>query len=429
MTAMNKSLPGAVLVTVGDELLLGDRADTNGGWLAAFLTQAGFRVQQIMTVGDDHAAIQAALSGAIEAAKGGVVVVTGGLGPTQDDVTREAVADWLGVALRSDPQIREELEVRFRNRGIARLPTPNLRLTQVPEGAEVLPNLAGTAPGLALSLGSKGSQGGWLFLLPGVPVEMRALMEKEVAPRLDRVMNPRPTPPASALIRTSGIPESALAERLEAVLEGTPGIVVQYRPSWEGVELRITSSAGPDALSSFLAEANETLAPWQYGGDGSSLAEAVIARCARVGWTLAVAESCTGGLLGARLTTVPGSSSVFLGGVIAYANRLKTSLLGVEGATLDAYGAVSEPVAMQMAAGIRALTGAQVGVSITGVAGPGGGAPHRPVGTVCFGLVDAQGREVSEQVYFPGGRDEVRERAVQHALRLVYQAALTRIKA
>jgi nicotinamide-nucleotide amidase len=420
--------PGAVLLTIGDELLLGDRVDTNGGWLAAFLSAAGFRVQMILTVGDDVPAMHSALSRAVEVAAGGVVVMTGGLGPTTDDVTREAVASWLGVPLQEDPAILETLEARFRQRGFANLPLPNRRLAQVPEGAEVLPNPAGTAPGLALSLAGRGPAGGWLFLLPGVPVEMRALMEQEVGPRLARLPGPRPAPLASAVVRTAGIPESALAEMLEPLTGGTPGILVQYRPSWEGVELRITASDGPDALEGFMSRAAHILEPWQYGGAESSLAGAVLARCEAMGWTIAVAESCTGGLLGARLTAVPGSARVFLGGVVAYANDVKVGLLGVEETTLAAHGAVSEIVARQMAEGVRARLGATVGVSITGVAGPGGGSPHRPVGTVCFGLADTDQGWVSEQVHFPGGRDEIRERAVQHALRLIDQGARKRIR-
>jgi nicotinamide-nucleotide amidase len=425
---MDPARPGAVLLTIGDELLLGDRVDTNGGWLAAFLTTLGFRVHMILSVGDDIPAIHGALSRAVEVAAGGIVVVTGGLGPTTDDVTRGAVATWMGVPLEEDPAILETLEARFQQRGFATLPLPNRRLAQVPAGAEVLPNSAGTAPGLALPLSGKGRGEGWLFLLPGVPVEMRALMEQEVGPRLTRLPGLRLAPLPSAVIRTSGIPESALAEILEPLAEGTPGILVQYRPSWEGVELRITATDGHDALESFLARASHVLEPWQYGGAGSSLAGAVLARLEALGWTVAVAESCTGGLLGARLTAVPGSSAVFLGGVVAYANDVKTGWLGVEETALAAHGAVSEIVARQMAEGVRARMGATLGVSITGVAGPGGGSPHRPVGTVCFGLVDADQGGVAEQVHFPGGRDEIRERAVQHALRLIDQAARKRTK-
>lgn len=417
--------PEAVILTVGDELLIGDRTDTNAGWIAGFLDKAGFSVQAILTVGDSSEAIGEALSRAVKWAPGGVVIVTGGLGPTTDDVTREAVAAWFGVPLKEDPSLREELEARFRARGFSKLPTPNLRLTQVPQGAEILPNSAGTAPGLAIQASGDASdrEAGWVFLLPGVPVEMKVLMETQVGPRLDRVFVERPAPLASVVLQTSGIPESALAEALEPLVGGTPGILLQYRPSWDGVELRVSSVDGQVALDEFLAQAEPVLSRWRYRMGNGSLAGEVLRLCGERGWTLATAESCTGGLLGARLTEVPGSSTVFLGGAVAYANAAKSSLLGVDPVLLERFGAVSEPVARAMAEGALRVTGADLAVSITGVAGPGGGSPHRPVGTVCLALARAVGDTSVEQIRFPGGREEIRHRAVQHALRLIYQVA------
>ncbi len=418
--------PRAVILTVGDELLLGDRADTNARWIAAFLAELGFAVEGVLTVGDDAPRIAEALDWAVDRVHDGVVIMTGGLGPTTDDVSRESVAEWLGVALREEPSIRTGLEVHFRARGFAGLPRTNLRLTFVPEGAEILPNPSGTAPGLVLSLPATheaASRSGLLFMLPGVPAEMEAIMRQEVAPRLDARFGERPVRPAFRILRTSGIPESALAEQLEPIVLGTPGLLVQYRPSWEGVELRVSTSEGEQALDRFMVEADPVLAPWCYGGQGSTLQAVVIDRLRALGWTLAVAESCTGGLLGARLTEVSGSSDVFLGGVVSYANAVKISVLGVPSPLLAAHGAVSEPVARQMAEGVVKVAEASVGISITGIAGPAGGSHHRPVGTVCFGLVSPATGTLSEQVRFPGGRDEIRHRAVQHALRLVDQAA------
>jgi nicotinamide-nucleotide amidase len=416
--------PRAFVLTVGDELLLGDRADTNAPWIAAFLSAAGFAVEGVATVGDDTGRIGEALSWALKRVRAGVVIMTGGLGPTTDDVSREAVAEWLGVPLLEDPAIRAGLEAHFRARGFDRLPVTNLRLTQVPAGAEVLPNGSGTAPGLLVPLPARRKgDAGVLVMLPGVPTEMKALMRDEVAPRLRAHFGDPVDPVPSRILRTAGIPESALAEQLEPLVRGTPGILVQYRPSWDGVELRVSAAAGAPALDQFLADADGVLRPWTYGGEGASLASAVLSRLATLGWTLGVAESCTGGLLGARLTAVPGSSATFLGGVISYANEVKTSMLGVPAVTLQAEGAVSEPVARSMAEGAARAAEASVGVAITGVAGPGGGSPHRPVGTVWFGLVSPATGTVAERVQFPGGRDEIRHRAAQHALRLIYQAA------
>jgi nicotinamide-nucleotide amidase len=415
--------PPAVLLTIGDELLLGDRADTNARWLAEALTDASFQVREILSVGDEEAEIRGALARAESRAAGGVVVVTGGLGPTLDDRTREAVALHRNVDLEEDPAVLEVLSARFLERGYAELPPLNRRIARVPRGARVLPNPAGSAPGLELPAGGGGAV---IFLLPGVPTEMKAIFGGSVLERLDILFPERVAPPAVEIVLTSGIPESALAGELEACLEPLPGVKLQYRPSVDGVELRfsVEGPAADERLAAALAAAEGVLAPWSFGGRGTTAAEAALAACRGAGWRLAVAESCTGGMLGAHLTAVPGSSDVVVGGVIAYDNRLKTDLLDVPGGLLETHGAVSAPVARAMASGACSRLRADIAVSITGVAGPGGGSEARPVGTVWFGLCRPGAPVRARHERFPGTREEIRRRAVQFALRWVRMEAL-----
>ena len=423
MTTRMDRHPPAVLLTIGDELLVGDRADTNARWLAEGLTAASFRVVEILSVGDDEAEIREALTRADARGAGGVLVVTGGLGPTLDDRTREAMAEHRDLDLEEDPAVLEILTARFLARGYPELPPLNRRLARVPRGARVLPNPVGSAPGLELPAQPGGAR---VFLLPGVPAEMKAIFSGAVMERLDVHFPDRPAPPVVEIVRTTGIPESRLAQELEVCLEGIPGVNLQYRPAVEGVELRFSAVglAASERLAMALDAVDPVLARWRYGGRESTLEGATLEACRKAAWQLAVAESCTGGMLGARLTSVPGSSDVVLGGVVAYHNRVKTELLGVPDELLSDHGAVSAPVAEAMASGVRRRLGAQVGVSITGVAGPGGGSEHRPVGTVWFGL-DRAGADVrSRHAVFPGNRDEIRRRAVQYALQWVRREAL-----
>lgn len=415
--------PPAVLLTIGDELLVGDRADTNARWLAEGLTAASFGVVEILSVGDDESEIREALIRADARASGGILVVTGGLGPTLDDRTREAVAAHRGLGLEEDPAVLEILTARFLARGYPELPPLNRRIARVPHGARVLPNPVGSAPGLELPPQSGGAR---VFLLPGVPDEMKAIFSGSVMERLDVHFPERPAPPVVEIIRTTGIPESRLAQELEMRLEAVPGVNLQYRPAVEGVELRFSAqgAAASERLAMALAAVEPVIAPWRYGGRESTLEGATLEACRRAGWRLAVAESCTGGMVGARLTSVPGSSDVVLGGVVAYHNRVKTELLGVSENLISVHGAVSAPVAEAMASGVRRRLGADVAVSITGVAGPGGGSEHRPVGTVWFGLDRAATDVRSRLAVFPGNRDEIRRRAVQYALHWVRREAL-----
>ncbi len=416
------TLPRAAILTIGDELLKGERVDTNAAWLARHLTRSGFRVTEVVSVGDPPEEIRHGLREArAVVGEGGLVVATGGLGPTLDDRTRDAVAEEFGRELVEDPELLAELEARFRSRGFDALPTPNRRVARVPEGARLLPNREGTAPGLVLE-----EAGIMVVLLPGVPAEMRHLVEGPFREVLEERFQGRGGAgvPVVRSIRTTGIPESALAERIEDLLSDTGAVNLASLPSVLGVEL-VVSATGPDAQRS-VEEMMDTLLrrlePWVYDAPSGDLAEAVLLRMRASGWTVAMAESCTAGLVSKRLTDHPGASEVFLGGVVAYSNTAKEALLGVPEALLREHGAVSAEVARAMARGACRRFGADAAVGITGIAGPGGGSETKPVGTVAIWTVTPHG-ETGGVERFPGGREEIRARAAQHALHGLLQVA------
>ncbi len=417
------------LLTVGTELLLGLTVDTNAALAGRLLADAGVRVTWRSTVGDDAGAVRDAVAAALE--RTGAVIVTGGLGPTRDDLTREAVAALFGRRLVRDPVLLQALEERFVKLGRGPMPESNARQADVPEGAAILPNRWGTAPGLWL----EGERGRLAVLLPGVPVEMRGLLESEVIPRLLKRQAsigsqgqggsggaaPGGGVIRSRLLRTTGISESALADRVgdPAKLVGS-NVTVAWLPSPEGTDLRLTAwDLPPVQADAALTRAAEALRPFLgahcYGEERADLAAVVLAELERRRARLAVAESCTGGLLGERLTAIPGSSKVFVGGVVAYANEVKLSLLGVSADALAEHGAVSEEVARQMAAGIGRSLGTEAAVAVTGIAGPDGGTSEKPVGTVWIAALWA-GTVRAFHFVFPGERDVVRRRAAQAAL-------------
>lgn len=423
--------PRARILTIGDELLSGERLDGNSRWLAEYLHNLGFDVTGMESVGDDEEVIAQALTRISSGAD--FLVVTGGLGPTRDDRTREAVARAWGVRLREDSGILAELRRRFEARGFRELPKTNHRIARVPEGADALMNLRGSAPAIwfhpdtardgAFSSVDKPPV---VLLLPGVPDEMRHLMGEVAEPRIRRTFEVRFAPYSTRVLRTTGIPESEMAGRIEALLdrEGDGAVEVAYRPSLRGVELSLRAY-GPDAdlrVNRVESLLRPVLAPYLYDLDGTDLAAAVGRRFAARGWTMALAESCTGGEALWRLTSVPGSSAWVEGGVVAYSNDVKRDILGVSQETLETHGAVSEAAAREMAQGMLRIVAARVGVAITGVAGPEGGSEEKPVGTVWFALAH-DGRCRAERVRFPGNRAEVRERAAQHALHLLYRIA------
>lgn len=403
------------LVTIGTELLLGMTVDTNGAEVARALAAEGIRVTRRTSVADRGDEIGDVVAGALK--RTGAVLTTGGLGPTSDDITKKVVADLFNAPLEFDETIWAGLLARFAR--LERRPAESNRSqAEVPHGALVLTNRWGTAPGLWLE-----GPPGLVIMLPGVPFEMRRLLEHEVVPRL--ATRGTGSVIRSLLIRTSGIPESSLAERMGDVEREIAPLTLAYLPGVEGVDLRLSAwDLAPDEAERRLHAAAGLLrargAQNVYAEGERDLAALVLDEARSQGLRLAVAESCTGGLLGARLTEIPGSSDVFVGGVIAYDNALKVELLGVPETLLAEHGAVSEPVARAMAEGAARRFGVAAAISVTGVAGPGGGTLEKPVGTVWIGC-SYNGTVETRRSNLPGSRHEVRARAAQAALFLLYR--------
>ena len=407
------------ILTVGTELLLGLTVDTNAADLGRALAAVGVRVVRRTSVADDPGQIRDAVRSALE--RTAVLIVSGGLGPTRDDVTKHAVADVLGKPLRHEPAVLAHLEELYRRRGIPRMPDANRSQADVPEGATVLTNRWGTAPGLWIEDGA----GRLVVLLPGVPAELRALFEHEVLPRLKaRLEAAAPAGPEvvrSRVLRTTGIAESALADLVgdPARLLG-PALTLAWLPSYDGTDLRLTAwrlpAAEADAaLAAGVGALRPKLGPYCYGEGDADLAAVVLDLLGAEGAHLAVAESCTGGIVGQRLTNVPGSSRVFRGGVLAYDNGVKLQLLGVSSDTLAEHGAVSEAVAREMAEGAARTLDTEAAVAVTGIAGPSGAVPGKPVGTVWIGVSWRERVRAFTHV-LPGSREAVRRRAAQWAL-------------
>lgn len=407
------------LLTVGNELLLGFVVDTNAAEMSQLLAAAGVRVRRRGTVGDTPDDVRQAVRAALD--RSGTVIVTGGLGPTKDDLTKHAVAEVFGRKLVRDQALVAQLEAWFKARGFAAMPADNLVQADVIDGATILPNTRGTAPGLWIEDG----HGRRAILLPGVPKEMRSLMADEVIPRLARTEETGGQAVrkviTSLTVRTAGIGESSLHEKVGNLDGALPAAVtLAWLPTLAGTDLRLTAWHLPEAeaaaaLDTAAATLEQRVGRHAYGRDGADLAAVVLGLLEQKGAKLATAESCTGGLLGARLTAVPGSSKVFVGGVVAYDNDVKLGLLGVSADTLAQHGAVSEAVARELAAGAARALGAQAAVGITGIAGPDGGSEDKPVGTVWI-AAQWQGDARAFRYVFPGDREDVRHRAAQYAL-------------
>ena len=413
----------AAIVTVGNELLYGETVDTNAAWLGRTLAGWGIDVVRRFTVGDVAEDIEDAVSLALEVAD--LVLVTGGLGPTPDDLTKEVVARLLGRSLVVDEAVEEEVRRHFRAAGYDDIPELSRGQAEIPEDAQALENPSGTAPGILIEEGDK-----HIVLLPGVPGELKDIVSGALDPVLAELAGDDEERTHHHVVHTTGLAETSLAERLEPRLEELPsdvteGIDVAYLPDLRGVDLRFTIHGGSedDARRRFrrlLDELDEVLGPWRFEADSGDIAEAVAGSLRSRGWTLAVAESCTGGLVGKRMTDHAGSSDVFVGGVIAYADGVKVEKLGVSHDDLERVGAVSEEVALQLARGVAERFATETGIGITGVAGPGGGSEEKPVGTVWI-ATSVRGETVAHRHSFSGDRSAVRERAAQAALARLYR--------
>jgi len=406
------------VVTVGTELLLGYTLDTNAADLGKTLAAAGIEIVRHTSVADRPDMVAAAVKDALQ--RSGAVLTTGGLGPTRDDLTKNTVAQLLGRKLVLDEAVLQSLEERFRR---LKRPMPAVNRTQaeVPEGATVLPNPRGTAPGLWI----EDDQHRFVVMLPGVPHEMRGLLVEEVLPRL--VARDRESGTTgvvrSRTVRTTGLPESAVAEKVQDLEAGLAPLTLAYLPGTPGVDLRLTAWGLPpeDAdrrLAAGVQALTAALDSRCYGEDTTDLAAVVLDLLHERREQLAVAESCTGGLLGARLTAIPGSSDSFVGGVIAYADDVKIAELSVPQSTLSAHGAVSEETVRAMAEGATKRFDVACAMAITGIAGPGGGTPEKPVGSVWLAARrNGETRTIGRMMV--GDREEIRARSAQAALDLL----------
>jgi nicotinamide-nucleotide amidase len=410
----------AGVLCTGTELTRGELVNTNATYLAEALTALGFEVAAVDSV-DDHAGrIQSTLERL--ARDHDVVVCTGGLGPTTDDLTSECVARLLGVPLERDPASLEIIRARLERAGRT-LAASNAKQADFPRGASILPNPHGTAPGFSVKLGRAAA-----FFLPGVPSEMKAMFTASVVPAVEPLVAQRTH---QTLLRTFGLPESEVNDRL-AGIEAAHGVTLGYRAHLPEIEVKVLARArtveeararSQSAAAEVRARLGEEIV---YGEGETSLPEVVCRLFEAQSFTLATAESCTGGLVAELLTGVPGASRSFLGGVVAYANAAKTALLGVAPSELEAHGAVSAEVARAMAEGARRRFDASVAVAVTGIAGPDGGSAEKPVGLVHFAVVSEAG-VLAKQASFTGGRELVRRRAAFAALALVRRVVRERM--
>ena len=403
----------AEIIAVGSEMLTPYRVDTNSLYLTEELNRLGIEVTPKVIIGDDRGGLRGTLREAL--GRGGLVIAIGGLGPTEDDVTREAAAELLGRKLILDEEIVRALQERFRRFG-RQMPESNKRQAMVPEGATILENRRGTAPGLWME-----AQGRIVVLLPGPPHELREMVEQEVRARLEKLSGGRRL--HARELRVAGMPESEVDQRIAGIYTGyrDAQTTVLAAPGEIQIHLRAWSEDAAGAshmLEEMMERMRFALGEAVFSTQGEEMETVVAHALNQNRGTIAVAESCTGGLVAQRLTSIPGSSSYFLGGVVCYSNELKSAWADVPVELIEAKGAVSAEVAVALAEGIRRSTGATLGLGITGIAGPGGATPEKPVGTVHIALAnDAATKE--RGYHFPGDRERIRQYASQTALDMV----------
>jgi len=410
----------AAVLSIGTELTRGELINSNAAWLGEQLTELGFEVRDHLTVDDDIERIVEALRYLSREHR--VIVSTGGLGPTTDDLTTAAVAKALGVELVRDRGSEERIAKFFASVGRAMAPS-NAKQADFPEGASVLLNEQGTAPGFAIQLGKA-----QLFVMPGVPREMKHIFLERVLPRIARLAERRSH---QVHLRTFGLPESQLGDLLGGVEAQFPGLTIGYRAGFPEIEIKLLARAESAQAAEALAERAREEVMRRVGdvvfGDREDTFAGAVGRTLRdQGLTLGVAESCTGGLVGSMLTSVPGSSEVLLLDAVTYSNASKSSVLGVSEETLRAYGAVSEECAGAMARGALRVSGADLAVAITGIAGPGGGTDEKPVGTVWIGIASKAGMSFARHFRMWGDRERIRVLSAYTALKMVQKLALGR---
>ncbi len=399
------------ILSVGTELLLGDVTDTNATYLSRAMRELGICVYHRQTCGDNPDRMKEQFALALSRAD--LVIVSGGLGPTRDDITRDVAAELFGMPLETDEAVEKQIRGYFHRRGVP-MKDNNLRQALVPKGAEVLSNEWGTAPGLWLKGEGKG-----MILLPGVPAEMKAIFEHRVKPRLAEESGVRF---ANRILHFYGISESAVDEALGDMMARSNPTVAPYAGKGE-VEVHVTAFAESRADAEQLCQKTEQsilnlLGEYYYGSGDTSPESELVKLFTEKGLTLATAESCTGGLLSERLTSVSGASRVMGLGVTSYSEDMKMKILGVDEKTLADGGVYSKACALEMARGVRTLSGSDLGIGITGIAGPEGGTPQDPVGTVYIALSSAEKEEVVRCLFghTKSSRDQIRFRAASQAL-------------
>lgn len=393
------------LINTGTEILLGSIVNTNAAWLGNRLFEAGFRVERQTVVPDGYAINEAMRE---SAGRADIVIVSGGLGPTSDDVTREALCDVCGVDMHRDEHVAEGLKAYFQRRGLS-VAECNFRQAMVPDGAAVLENPNGTAPGLVMPAGDRMPM---FILLPGPPSELRPMVERSVIPLLEGMIDG--DIPRLRVFRLVGIGESDLQDLVDTSLHQVEGLEVAYCARIGEVDVRLVGNE--TALKQGEARQLTLAGTYVLRPLGATLERAVVSHLAAQGLKAAAAESCTGGLIAKRITDVPGSSRVFEFGWVTYADRAKTEMLGVPAEVLERHGAVSQPVVAAMAEGALARSGADAAVAVSGVAGPGGGTPEKPVGTVWLAWAFRNGETVTEMMFYPRDRESFRQMVSQKAL-------------
>lgn len=402
----------AEIISIGDEILIGQTVNTNATFIGQRLTDIGIQVKWITSVGDNREDLLEAFK--IASSRADVVIATGGLGPTHDDITKEVASQFFNSDLVLQQDVLERIKKTLKSRGL-RISRLVERQALVPERAQIIENEVGTAPGFLFCEGRK-----YFFILPGVPAEMKSMMEREVIPFLKE--KSRGHFIKQKTLRTTGITESSLFEKI-GVRDIEKTVKVAFLPKPSGVDIRLTAQGVNERtclqnLKEAEERIRERIGDYIYGYNEENLEEVVARLLLSRGMTVAVAESCTGGLLAHKLTDVPGSSRFFERGVVAYSDRAKVDVLGVPEETIRGQGAVSPEVALAMAQGVRRMSGADIGIATTGIAGPGGGTEERPVGLVYIGYVDSH-RSLWERHIFKTDRVINKERAVQAALNLV----------
>jgi nicotinamide-nucleotide amidase len=409
------------MIATGDELMSGLTRDGNFFWAGDALNSIGLEIAHHTTVGDDREEITEAFRAALGRAD--AVIVSGGLGPTSDDLTAEVAARFFGAPLALNEEGLQSVIDRLRSRG-RELTEKNKKQAFLPEGSRVLANRWGTAPGFSIE-----REGTAYYFLPGVPREFQALMKEYVMPDLDARYKDR-SPVRTKLVRTYGLPESEVARMLDGVER--EGVRLGYRSHFPEIHLRLTAYGDTDSesdvrMSEMTDDILDRLGGYVFSTEGETLEEVVGGLLRERGMTLSTAESCTGGLIAHRITNIPGSSDYFLEGVISYSNDAKMQILGVPKEALEAHGAVSAPVVEAMARGVRGLSGSGIGVAVSGIAGPSGGTEEKPVGTVFIGLDQVERGVSSGKFLFYGTREQIKLATSEKALDMIRKILLNNV--